>query len=30
MSDDGELDLNTLNDEDQELQVHDDLYDVLK
>ncbi len=30
MSDDGELDLNTLNDEDLVLQVHDDLYDGLK
>src|SRR4026209_885355 len=30
MSDAGELDLNTLNDEDLVLQVHDDLYDGLK
>jgi methylmalonyl-CoA mutase cobalamin-binding domain/chain len=30
MSDDGELDLNTLSDEDLVLQVHDDLYDGLK
>ena len=30
MSDEGELDLNTLNDEDLVLQVHDDLYDGLK
>ena len=30
MSDDGELDLNTLNNEDLVLQVHDDLYDGLK
>jgi len=30
MSDDGELDLNSLNNEDLVLQVHDDLYDGLK
>ena len=30
MSDAGELDLNTLSDEDLVLQVHDDLYDGLK
>ena len=30
MSDDGELDLNSLNDEDLVQQVHDDLYDGLK
>ena len=30
MSDAGELDLNTLNNEDLVLQVHDDLYDGLK
>ena len=30
MSDDGELDLNSLSDEDLVLQVHDDLYDGLK
>ena len=30
MSDDGELDLNSLNDEELVQQVHDDLYDGLK
>ncbi len=30
MSDDGELDLNSLNDEELTQQVHDDLYDGLK
>jgi hypothetical protein len=30
MSDAGDLDLNTLNDEELVLQVHDDLYDGLK
>jgi len=30
MSDEGELDLNSLNNEDLVLQVHDDLYDGLK
>ena len=30
MSDDGELDLNALNDEELVQQVHDDLYDGLK
>ena len=30
MSDAGELDLNSLNDEDLVQQVHDDLYDGLK
>ena len=30
MSDSGELDLNSLNDEELTQQVHDDLYDGLK
>ncbi|MGL4295259.1 MAG: B12-binding domain-containing protein, partial [Aestuariivirga sp.] len=30
MSDEGELDLNSLNDEELVQQVHDDLYDGLK
>ena len=30
MSDEGELDLNSLNDEELVQQIHDDLYDGLK
>ena len=30
MADDGELDLNSLNDDDLVQQMHDDLYDGLK